>query len=185
MQIPTPQDIKNKRAAVGLTQNELAKRAGVSQPLVARIESGDVDPRVSTLQRILDAFDEAEKEQVQIKDIMHAPVIHAKPDDRVKNVVDLMEKYGVSQIPVIDNGIAVGSISEEMVLHIMSEHKRKDVSDMEISTIMGASFPTVSSETDVGVVSYILERSPAVLVVDLGKVIGVVTKQDIMKLLKS
>ena len=185
MQIPTPEDIKKKRAALGLTQNELAKRAGVSQPLVARIESGDVDPRVSTLQRILDAFDDAEKERVQIKDIMHTPVIHAKPDDCVQNVVDLMEEYGVSQIPVIDNGIAVGSISEEMVIHIMSEHKRKDVSDMEISTMMGASFPTVSSETDVGVVSYILERSPAVLVVDIGKVVGVVTKQDVMRLLKS
>ena len=185
MQIPTPEDIKKKRATLGLTQNELAKRAGVSQPLVARIESGDVDPRVSTLQRILDAFDDAEKERVQIKDIMHTPVIHAKPDDRVQNVVDLMEEYGVSQIPVIDNGIAVGSVSEEMVLHIMSTHKRKDVSDMEISTIMGASFPTVSSETDVGVVSYILERSPAVLVVDIGKVVGVVTKQDVMRLLKS
>lgn len=185
MQIPTPEDIKNKRAALGLTQNELAKRAGVSQPLVARIESGDVDPRVSTLQRILDAFDEAEKERIQIKDIMHTPVIHAKPQDCVKDVVDLMEKYSVSQIPVIDNGIAVGSISEEMVLHGMSGNKRKNVSSMAVSALMGASFPTVSPETDVGIVSYILERSPAVLVVDIGKVIGVVTKQDIMKLLKS
>ncbi|MCG7853963.1 MAG: helix-turn-helix domain-containing protein, partial [Methanosarcinaceae archaeon] len=36
MSLPTPEDLKQKRAELGLTQNELAKRAGVSQPLIAR-----------------------------------------------------------------------------------------------------------------------------------------------------
>ncbi|MHA1431033.1 MAG: helix-turn-helix domain-containing protein, partial [Candidatus Freyarchaeota archaeon] len=53
--LPTPEDIKRLRKKVGLTQTELAEKAGVSQSLIARIESGSVDPRLSTLQRILNA----------------------------------------------------------------------------------------------------------------------------------
>jgi transcriptional regulator with XRE-family HTH domain len=38
------QFVREARRRAGLSQRVLAARAGVSQPLVARIESGDVDP---------------------------------------------------------------------------------------------------------------------------------------------
>jgi transcriptional regulator with XRE-family HTH domain len=41
------------RLRAGLTQHELARRAGVSQPALARIESGRVVPRVDTAGRLL------------------------------------------------------------------------------------------------------------------------------------
>lgn len=64
MFLPTPRDIKKRRVGLNLTQNELAKLAGVSQPLIARIEAGDVDPRLSTLTKIFDAFDTTEKKRI-------------------------------------------------------------------------------------------------------------------------
>ena len=39
------------RRAAGLSQSEVAVRMGTSQPAVARLESGQLDARVSTLQR--------------------------------------------------------------------------------------------------------------------------------------
>lgn len=39
------------RARAGLTQDELAKRMGTTQPVVARIESGRVLPSTRTLER--------------------------------------------------------------------------------------------------------------------------------------
>ncbi|HEX9161409.1 MAG TPA: helix-turn-helix transcriptional regulator [Thermoanaerobaculia bacterium] len=41
------------RLRAGLTQHELARRAGMPQPALARIESGRVTPRIDTAQRIL------------------------------------------------------------------------------------------------------------------------------------
>jgi predicted transcriptional regulator len=41
------------RRRAGLTQRELAAIAGVAQSTVARIESGAIDPRVSTLDGLL------------------------------------------------------------------------------------------------------------------------------------
>jgi hypothetical protein len=47
--------IKEARSAAGLTQAELAERAGTSQPTIAAYESGGKVPNVSTLERVLAA----------------------------------------------------------------------------------------------------------------------------------
>ena len=47
--------IRESRAAAGLTQAELAERAGTSQPTIAAYESGDKVPNASTLERVLAA----------------------------------------------------------------------------------------------------------------------------------
>lgn len=45
--------IRFSRLRAGLTQRELATRAGISQPALARIESGRIIPRVDTIERLL------------------------------------------------------------------------------------------------------------------------------------
>lgn len=47
--------VNGARRAAGLSQRELAERAGVPQPTIARIEAGKQVPRADTLARILDA----------------------------------------------------------------------------------------------------------------------------------
>lgn len=183
MQLPDPKYIKQRRMELGLTQNDLAKRAGVSQPLIARIESGDVDPRLSTLKKILDAFDESEKERVRISDIMHSLVTFVSSSDSVDHAVEIMQKHDYSQLPVIDGGVPMGSISEDMIVHAMGKNKASELSRMKVNDLMGESFPAVSPATDIGLVSQMLERYPAVLVVERGQTIGFVTKHDVIKLL--
>lgn len=43
------------RAAAGLSQRDLAKRVGVSQPVIARLESGSISPRWETIEKIVEA----------------------------------------------------------------------------------------------------------------------------------
>lgn len=47
--------LRDARRAAGLTQRQLAERAGVPQATVGRIETGAVSPRVDTLDRLLRA----------------------------------------------------------------------------------------------------------------------------------
>ena len=49
------QALASARRRAGVTQRELARKAGVPQPSIARIESGKVVPRVDTLERLLRA----------------------------------------------------------------------------------------------------------------------------------
>lgn len=47
-----PSLLAQARKSAGLTQAALAEAAGLSRMTVQRIESGDIDPRLSTLQEI-------------------------------------------------------------------------------------------------------------------------------------
>jgi transcriptional regulator with XRE-family HTH domain len=47
--------IKNARQAAGITQAQMASRAGTAQPAVAAYESGARTPTIATLARLLDA----------------------------------------------------------------------------------------------------------------------------------
>src|SRR6056297_3631618 len=108
MDLPTPADLKDRRTDLGLTQSELADRADVSQPLIARIEGGDVDPRLSTLRRIVNALEESEADIVRADDLMHRDVISVSPSDQVSEAVQQMQEAGYSQLPVIKDGVPVG-----------------------------------------------------------------------------
>ncbi len=184
MFLPTPADLKKLRTDLHLTQHELASRAGVSQPLIARIEAGDVDPRLSTLRKIFNAFDAARKEKIDVINIMHSPVIHTSSNSSIEEAARIMEEHGFSQMPVIDSGVPVGSISTDQIVRSMTDQDLKKVSHFLVRNIMGDSFPTVSPTTDMNTVSRILEENPAVLVLEKGKVVGVVTKHDFMKMLR-
>jgi predicted transcriptional regulator len=52
-------DLVTRRVALGLSQTEVAARMGTSQSAVARLESGDADVRLSTLERYAAAVGQA------------------------------------------------------------------------------------------------------------------------------
>lgn len=50
------EEVRRLRIARGLSQQELAKRMGLPQSVVARLEAGGVEPRLSTLDRVAQAL---------------------------------------------------------------------------------------------------------------------------------
>lgn len=183
-EIPGPQELRNLRLKSKLTQSELAKRIGVSQPLVARIESGDIDPRASTLRKILFVLQGGEKGTgLTAKDVMKSPVIHARPEDTISDASRIMEEHGFSQLPVIKEGIQIGSISEASVVEELSKERDfSRVSRKSVSEAMTDGFPIISPDTDLETLSRLIGMNPAVLVVELGKVIGIITRADLLRL---
>ncbi len=56
-EITAPGDaIRERRIDLGWTQAELAKRTGISQADISRLENGHLDARWSTIQRLLTAL---------------------------------------------------------------------------------------------------------------------------------
>jgi len=47
--------VREARRRAGMTQRQLAAKSGIPQETIARIERGRTDPRVSTLDRLLEA----------------------------------------------------------------------------------------------------------------------------------
>ena len=174
MHLPTPQDLRERRISLELTQSELAERAGVSQPLIARIEGGDVDPRLSTLRRIVEALNEAEGEVVRASSLMHQEVVSVSPDDPVTLAVERMQQEGYSQLPVINNGVPVGSISDTDIVHAGD-----DVGDSPVREVMSESFPTVSLDATLDEISSLLDHYKAVMVTEGGETEGIITQADV------
>jgi predicted transcriptional regulator len=178
MELPTPDDLKERRKELGLTQAELADRAGVSQPLIARIEGSDVDPRLSTLRSIVEALEEVEGDIVRAADLMHTNVVSVSPDDSVAEAIDIMGEAGYSQLPVISDGYPEGMISNADVRHKGLNADPKDLpveevkSDSVTTVEPGYTLDQVESRLD-------LEENKAVIVVGDRGVEGIITEADV------
>ncbi len=181
-QLPRSEDIKKLRKEASLTQVELAKRAKVSQSLIARIESGTVDPRVSTLRRILEVITESytgKSPRVTVSQVMRSPVISVEASDSVRTAIELMEKDSVSQLPVMKGDAIVGTVSETTVVRHLSSGE--NVFNSRVNEIMDESLAVVPPSTGVDEAYELMSRGyPAVLVVDKGKIVGIVTKIDLI-----
>jgi len=70
MQLPDLSRIAVMRKRMGLTQTELAEKAGVSQSLIARVEAGTVDPRYSKVEKIFRALEVNGGQVVTAREIM-------------------------------------------------------------------------------------------------------------------
>lgn len=177
MDVPTPAELRRTRKDVGLTQKELADRAEVSQPLIARIENGDVDPRLSTVARIVEALTAAEQDAVTARQLMSTEPVSVSPTDPVKTAVERMRETQFSQLPVVEDGVAVGSTSDALIAR--ARDNVDDLPEAPVEDVMGESFPTVGPDADLDTVSRILDANDAVLVTSAGRVAGIITDADL------
>jgi len=178
----TPEELRNLRKRFRLTQKELAKKAGVSQSLIARIENKSVDPRLSTVRRIFNAITSIQRERKKAKDVMHSPVITIEAMDTIKNAISLMKKFAISQLPVVRDNKIAGSIQESALLDKLVNSKDADrFFSSSVYNIMEKSFPVVDPEADVNYIVNVLAReNSALLVIENNKIVGIITKIDLL-----
>ena len=48
--------VRALRSALRMSQAQLSRRSGIPRPHITRVEAGKIDPRLSTLRRLLDAM---------------------------------------------------------------------------------------------------------------------------------
>ncbi|MEM3421695.1 MAG: CBS domain-containing protein [Candidatus Hadarchaeum sp.] len=185
MGIIKPSEVRAMRMRLGFSQSKLAKLAGVTQAYIAKIESGKADPRFSTLERISKVLEQASAptKQILVERIMSTPIVFTRPSDKVATAIKTMKAHDISQLPVLDRDVQVGSISETSVVQrIASGENMSRLLRRNVGEIMDKPFPTVPKDADVGIVYSILEHAPAILVMDHGKPAGIITKADVFKL---
>jgi predicted transcriptional regulator len=182
---PSLEDIGKKRRQLGLKQAELAKMAGVSQSLIAKLESGKIDSSYTKVKTIFDVLERLEaKTKIQGGRVFNNKVLGVQKSEPVSKVVRLMKDYGYSQIPVFDGKQSVGSISEKTILRqILDGKDLTQVSALPTGEIMEEAFPQVSEEAPLSLISSLLQTYSAVLMSKRGRVTSIVTKADLLKML--
>ncbi|RMF55376.1 CBS domain-containing protein, partial [Candidatus Woesearchaeota archaeon] len=151
----TINEIKKLRKKLGLTQGELAKQAGVSQSLIAKIEAGSIDPTYSKATAIINTLKSLRtSKEITAKKIMIKNVVFVCPEDPIKKAIQKMKKYAISQMPVLDDKRVVGMISEKSILNSIL---KESSSNMKVNDVMFDPPPIVNEKTPLSVLSDLLK----------------------------
>jgi predicted transcriptional regulator len=177
-------DIKKLRKALGLSQRELAKLSGLSQSYIAKVEKGYIDPSYSKVKKIFKALEEVRSSNVKVAaEIMTRDLKYVKLGSRVIDAIKIMQTYSISQVPVLtEDGKVVGMISESnLVQHMLKGKDIKKIQEGKVEEFMDPPYPIVDESTPINLIMSILTFYNAVLVSHQGKVIGIITRSDILK----
>lgn len=107
-------------------------------------------------------------------------LIWVAPGDRVGDALSKMNEMGLTQIPVLEEGKPVGSLRENRVLSKVV--RNRELLESPVTEVMEASFPTVDVDASSSEVTRRLQSSPAVLVEEYGRIIGIITRHDVLDL---
>jgi len=182
--LPTAKEFRYLRKKAGLTQKDLAKAAGLSQSLIARIEAGDIDTKISTAQRILDVTaDAAPKKQkiLTLADLMTSPVEYCKSKDTIKKVAYTMESKGISQLPVMEAGRPIGSVTDTTLVKVLAKKGARS-SIRKIKDVMEPSFPVLNSDEPLENAVDLLTKNSAILISRGPHIAGIMTKADALRI---
>jgi cystathionine beta-synthase len=107
------------------------------------------------------------------------PLVQVAPQATVRQALNLMSTYNVSQLPVVDGADGVGAVSEQMLMAKSLEDPK--TLDRSVRDLMDAPFPVVDADLAVDRLAVLLAReAPAVLVRRDGQLIGIVTRYDLL-----
>jgi cystathionine beta-synthase len=110
----------------------------------------------------------------------HAPktLIWTTADEKVSDVLAKMDELGLTQMPVLEDGRPVGSVRESRVLaKVVRNH---ELMESKVSEVMEASFPTVDVDASSNEITRRLQSSPAILVEEYGRIVGIITRHDVL-----
>jgi cystathionine beta-synthase len=111
-------------------------------------------------------------------------LVHAHPDETVRDAVAVLHEYEVSQLPVVKHeppvvlAEVVGSVTERDLMD--RTFADPAVLDRPVGEVMGPPLPTAGAGEPLSVAVERLESAPAVLVLDRGHPIGIVTRADVL-----
>jgi cystathionine beta-synthase len=106
--------------------------------------------------------------------------------DKVRQAVDRLQEYGISQAPVVreesqEVSAFVGSIREATLLDRI--FRDPDSLQADVAEVMAPPFPMVEFDEPLEVAFAELQHAPAVLVAKQGEALGILTRADLLEYL--
>ncbi len=112
------------------------------------------------------------------------PLVHVHPDESVRTAIAILDEYGVSQVPVVKAepplalAEVVGSVTDRLLLERTLGHP--EAFDEPVGAVMDPPLVTVGLGETAEYVAERLQASPAVLVLDGGHPVGILTRSDLL-----
>jgi CBS domain-containing protein len=124
-----------------------------------------------------------------VRDVMSADLVTVDKDRSLKDVLDLMAKHKVTKIPVTEDGELVGIVTDGRIADKLGQaHNRGlQTSRLRASSVMEKDFIMAHPDEDLDVLLADVGKPGLTMipVVQGRKLVGVVTKADLLRLVKS
>lgn len=111
-------------------------------------------------------------------------LVHTHPSETVRDAIGILREYGVSQMPVVGAeppvmaGEVAGSVSERELLSAVFEG-RANLADA-VAQHMSPPLPLIGDGEQLSAAAKMLRDADAVMVVEGGKPVGVITRHDLL-----
>jgi len=107
------------------------------------------------------------------------PLVSVGPAGNVRQALNLLSTWGLSQLPVVDGDDCVGSVTEGLMARVLEDGK---LLDRPVGEVMGAPFPVVDADVPLDrLVSLLSKETPAALVREGGRLAGIVNRYDVLR----
>ena len=128
--------------------------------------------------------------QPTVGDVLHRKgrdlpeLVHVHPEETIGSAISILREYGVSQMPVVKHeppvmaAEVVGSVVERDLLDAVFGDRT--ALDTRLGDRMSPPLPMVGSGEPLPVAMGALEKASALLVLDDGKPVGIVTRSDLL-----
>ena len=97
---------------------------------------------------------------------------------RAAMALDKMDEFGLAQIPVFEDGKQVGSLRENRLLGKVL--RNRELMDAPVCDVLEPGLPIVDVDASLNEITRELQKSPAVLVEEYGRITGIITRHDIL-----
>ena len=94
----------------------------------------------------------------------------------VGEIVKIMREHDISQLPVMEGQLQVGSVDEATIIRNMDRKLHR----LQARHIMDRPFPVVDARDPVELTHPLLDFHSAVLVAERGRIKGIITKVDLL-----
>jgi cystathionine beta-synthase len=119
-----------------------------------------------------------------IKPSQYQDFFTADAESTIGDAIRIMQQAEISQMPVMENGVFVGSLSDNRILNrLIADPQAKS---LKVSDIMNAPFPVIKPDMPVDKISSLMDKdTPAVVVKLADDRYGILTKSDLIHALAS
>src|SRR5439155_21243443 len=112
-------------------------------------------------------------------------LVHVQPDEPVRAVLSVLREFGVSQVPVVkaEPPLVLAEVMGAVQDRELMDRAFADptILDRPIAEVMGPALPTLGSGEAVEMAVARLETAPAVLVLDAGHPVGILSRSDVLE----
>lgn len=108
-------------------------------------------------------------------------IVSATVDSSIAETLKLMNSHEISELPVLDGGKIVGSVRENKLMGQLLQNR--EIHNEPVRSYMEEPMPVMNADEDIQAGINNLKDFPAIVVEEFGRLIGVITRHDVIEYL--